>query len=97
MITGCVLDKGGFYSATDAVSSFGFVPSPDEEGADSTGYCDYIYANPEVVSEWHPRFGCSREFGKKAGLFARSMNHSGFNRDNICEKECAIGEAARTG
>lgn len=89
--TGCVLDKGGFYSATDVVSSFGFVPSPDKEGADSTGYCDYIYANPEVISV-ASRFGCSRS-GKKAGLFARSMNHSGFNRDNICEKECAIGEA----
>lgn len=82
--TGCVLDRGDYYAAFDVVLDYGFVPCPDIVGSDSTGYCDHIYANPEVVSV-ASRFGCCRS-GSKAGLFARSMNHSGFNRDGMNEE-----------
>ncbi|MCI9227152.1 MAG: hypothetical protein HFG86_03875 [Dorea sp.] len=79
--TGCDLPEGNYYATLQPIPGFGFIPCPDAVGSDSTGYCDHIYANPEVISI-ASRFGCSRS-GARAGLFARSMNHSGFNRNSL--------------
>lgn len=81
--TGCTLPQGNYYATLQVVPGYGFIPCPDVVGSDSTGYCDHMYANPEVISV-ASRFGCSRS-GARAGLFARSMNHSGFNRSGIME------------
>ena len=75
--------QGNYYATLQVVPGYGFIPCPDVVGSDSTGYCDHMYANPEVISV-ASRFGCSRS-GARAGLFARSMNHSGFNRNGIME------------
>lgn len=89
--TGCDLKEGNYYAAFQYVPGYGFIPSTDIIGSDSTGYCDHIYANPYVVSV-ASRFGCCRS-GKRAGLFARSMNHSGFNRCGITEKGTPLADA----
>lgn len=81
--TGCTLDHGDYFATLQVVPGYGFIPCPDVAGSDSTGYCDHMYANPAVLSV-ASRFGCSRS-GTRAGLFARSMNHSGFNREEIME------------
>ena len=81
--TGCTLGPGNYFATLQVVPDYGFIPCPDVVGSDSTGYRDHMYANPEVISV-ASRFGCCRS-GARAGLFARSMNHSGFNREGILE------------
>lgn len=83
MDTGYILTQGNYYAAFQTVPEYGFIPCSDIIGSESTGYCDYIYANPSVISV-SSRFGCCRS-GARAGLFARSMNHSGFNQTGFSE------------
>lgn len=89
--TGCNLEQGNYFATLQTVPGFGFIPCPDVVGSDSTGYCDHMYANPEVISI-ASRFGCCRS-GARAGLFARSMNHSGFNRNGILENRQPLKDA----
>lgn len=89
--TDCTLNKGDYYATLNVVPEYGFIPCPDLAGSDTTGYCDHMYANPEVVSI-SSRFGCCRS-GKRAGLFARSMNHSGFNKNGLLENGSSLTSA----
>lgn len=89
--TGYSLPRGNFFATTEVVPGFGFIPSPDIIGSEFTGYCDHIYANPDVISV-PSRFGCSRS-DARAGLFARSMNHSGFNPNGLLENGAPLRTA----
>lgn len=89
--TGCVFQNGGYFAQTKVIPDFGFVSCPGMTGSETAGYCDHIYANPAVVSI-ASRFGCCRS-GLRAGLFARSMNHSGFNKEELLENGAPLNTA----